>query len=369
MKAQDIQSLIDNNSLPFVLSKNAGKKWILSDNGNETKFDNLKQVEKFIKASITNVDTVKPEDKQGSNAVKIDTSKIVLFASTINAPIPSSVVDKEATAKLQSDSDSKNHQAIINQFKIDTTEKGKPCLPEELQTVANIKGNFKKLVDKLCLQFSIRGSRAVSVHHRDQLEQAKIEANDALRAQAKVIAAKLDDWKVESIAQDRYVEGKWPSASYFIDSYKCDGVFSRLDGAFDYEQDLIDNAIGKVRTQVQSALESVNAFIAGDAKKFRENSIVNVVESMTVLKESGIVTGDTIDQLIERIENVTTTFDAQAIRDAKTIVEKGVVVPTQGKRGRKATTVSQEDVETAQKLLDTATDPLAELAEQLEGLV
>jgi hypothetical protein len=371
MKATDIENTINTNNLPFALSKNSGKKWVLTntDDQSEIKFDNLAQVDKYLSARIGSGDTVKPEDKQGASAVKIDTSKIVLFASTVNAPIPSAVVDKTVTAKLQSKDDSKNHQAVINQFKIDLSDKGKPCLPEELQAVANIKSNFKKLIDKLCLQFSVRGNRAVSVHHRDQLEAAKIEANSALIAQAQIIAAKLDDWKEESIAQGRYVEGKWPSASYFIDSYRCDGCFSRLDGSFDYEQDLIENAIGKVKSEVQHALESVSAFINGDAKKFRENSIANVVEAVTVLKESGIVSGDTVDQLVERIEGVATEFDAQAIRDAKTIVEKGVVVPVQGKRGRKASPVTKEDVEAAQKLLDEATDPFAELAEELEGLV
>lgn len=369
--SNDIVNTINANNLPFTLSKNSGKRWVLSnaDDGSEIKFDNLAQVERFIESSITNNDgAVKPENKQGANAIRIDTSKIVLFASTLNAPIPSAVVDKKATQKLH-DEGFENHKGVIEQFKIDVTEKGEPCLPEELQAVANIKGNFKKTIDKLCLKFSVRGNRAVSVHHRDQLERAKIEANAALEKQAQIIAAKLDDWKAESIAQGRYVEGKWPSASYFVDSYRCDGCFSCLDGSFDYEKDLIQNAIGKVRNEVQSAIESVSAFIAGDAVKFRENSIVNVVEAVTVLKESGIVSGDTIDNLVERIENATTAFNSEAIREAKRIVDKGVVVPVKGKRGRKASPVTQEDVENAQKLLDAATDPFVQIAEELEGLV
>ena len=366
--SKDIVSFINSNALPFELSK-VGKKWVLTDNGVESRFDNLKQVQSFLDLQVAPSGDITPESKQGGDAVKIDTSKIVVFASTLNAPVPSSVVDKKATAKLSEDNDTANHKAIVAQLLIDVTEKGKPCLPEELRQVDAIKNKFKKLVDKYCLQFSVRGNRVVSVHHRDLLEQAKIEANDALKKQAQLIAAKLDDWKAESKAQNRYVEGKFPSASYFTDSYKCDGFFSRLDGAFDYESELVENQIAKVRENVTHAISAISDFLTGDKKKVRENSIANIAESFGVLKESGIVSGDVVDSLIQKAEEVVSSVDLEKIRKAKEQVEKGIVVPVQGKRGRKASPVTAEDIAESQKVLDTALDPLQDLASELEGLV
>lgn len=369
--SKDIESFINSNALPFELSKK-GKRWILTDqSGDESRFDNLKQVQSFLDLQIvSSTGDIQPEAKQGGDAVKIDTSKIVVFASTLNAPVPSSVIDKKATAKLSEDAKTVNHKAIVSQLLIDTNEKtGKPCLPEELKEVDSIKNKFKKLVDKYCLQFSVRGNRVVSVHHRDILEQAKIEANDALKKQADIIAAKLDDWKAESQAQNRYVEGKFPSASYFTDSYNCDGFFSRLDGAFDYESDLVENQLGKVRENVTHAIEAISDYLSGEKKKVRENSISNIAESFGVLKESGIVSGAVVDSLIQKAESVVSSVDLEKIRKAKEQVEKGVVVQVQGKRGRKANPVTEDDLKESQKVLDGALDPLQDLASELEGLV
>ena len=368
---KDITAFINSNALPFELSKK-GKRWILTDqSGDESRFDNLKQVQSFLDLQIvSSTGDIQPEAKQGGDAVKIDTSKIVVFASTLNAPVPSSVIDKKATAKLSEDAKTVNHKAIVSQLLIDTNEKtGKPCLPEELKEVDSIKNKFKKLVDKYCLQFSVRGNRVVSVHHRDILEQAKIEANDALKKQADIIAAKLDDWKAESQAQNRYVEGKFPSASYFTDSYNCDGFFSRLDGAFDYESDLVENQLGKVRENVTHAIEAISDYLSGEKKKVRENSISNIAESFGVLKESGIVSGAVVDSLIQKAESVVSSVDLEKIRKAKEQVEKGVVVQVQGKRGRKANPVTEDDLKESQKVLDGALDPLQDLASELEGLV
>jgi hypothetical protein len=372
MKATDIENTININNLPFALSKNSGKKWVLTntDDQSEIKFDNLAQVDKYLGARIGNSDTVKPEDKLGADAIKMDTSKLVFYNASLNAPIPSAVVDKEATEKLRREDPHKaTHIVTVRPFHFETNERGNPCLPEELREVDAIKAEYNRIVDKYCLQFSFRGDRAVSVHHRDILEKARIETHNKLVKCSEVIAAKLDDWKAQSEAKGMCVFDKWPSADYFIGQYNCKGYFTRIDGEFDHSEQVIETAIKKVKSQVQHALESVSAFINGDAKKFRENSIANVVEAVTVLKESGIVSGDTVDQLVERIENVATDFDAEAIRNAKKTIEKGVVVPVQGKRGRKAVPITKEDVETAQKLLDSATDPFAELAEELEGLV
>jgi len=312
--SKDIVSFINSNALSFELSK-VGKKWVLTDTNGESRFENLTQVQSFLDLQVVPSTGIKPESKQGGDAVKIDTSKIVVFSSTLNAPVPSSVIDKNATAKLSENSDTVNHKAIVSQLLIDINEKsGKPCLPEELREVDSIKNKFKKLVDKYCLQFSVRGNRVVSVHHRDLLEQAKIKANDALRKQADIIAAKLDDWKAESQAQKRYVEGKFPSASYFTDSYKCDGFFSRLDGAFDYESELVENQIAKVRENVTHAISAISDFLNGEKKKVRENSIANIAESFGVLKESGIVSGDVVDSLIQKAELVVSSIDLEKIR-------------------------------------------------------
>lgn len=367
----DIESFMNSNNLPFGLSK-VGKRWILTDaSGEQSRFDNLKQVKSFLDQSVaSSTGDIKPENKQGSDAVKIDTSKIVVFASTLNAPVPSSVIDKEATTKLSSKSDTANHKAIVSQLMIDVNENtGKPCLPEELREVEAIKNKFKRLVDKYCLQFSVRGNRVVSVHHRDILDQAKAEANDSLRKQAQVIAAKLEDWEAESKAQNRYVEGKFPTAAYFTGTYKCDGFFSRLDGAFDYESELVENQINKVREDVTRAIESISDYLNGDKKKVREGSVSNIAESFGVLKESGIVSGKVIDALIEKAENVVSSINLEEIRNAKERVNKGVVVPVQGKRGRKATPVTKEDIEESRKVLNTALEPLLDLNKELEGLV
>lgn len=372
LTSKDIAAFINSNALPFELSK-VGKRWIVTNTiqGEDYKFDNLKQVNNWllIQSKSFNQDGIAPESKQGGDAIKIDSTKLVFIDRLMEAPVPSSTIDKKATAKLAEDISTINHTAIVAQLKIDTNEKGKACLPEELRKVSNIKHSFDKLIEKYCLAFSYRGKRAVSVHHRDLIENAIKETHDALTKQAQLIVAKLDDWKEESIAQGRYVEGKFPTAAYFTNTYRCEGFFTAVSGAFDYEHELVESQINKVKNDVNHAINAISDFLTNDKKKVRENSISNIAESFGVLKESGLVTGAAVERLIEKAEAVVSSVDLEKVRNAQKAIEKGIVTPVQGKRGRKATPVTADDIKEFQKVVDTALDPLQDLASELEGLV
>jgi hypothetical protein len=240
-------------------------------------------------------------------------------------------------------------------------------LPEELNEVQAIKTKYNTVLNKYCLQYEIQGNRVVSVHHVDKVKEAINEANDSLQKVLAEIIAKLPDWKEESKKLGHYIDGKFPSVNYFKDSYKVCADFLRLGDSFAFEDDIKRNAFGNIRSDLESFLESVTAYLADDAKKFRDSHFANMSESLEVIKASGVVSGEKVEKLIKIAENAIETVKPQAIREAKQKLDKGVVVAT-AKRGRKPAEVSTDDLKNCEAYLDTALDPLKALAEELEGL-
>lgn len=362
----DIENLINTNSLGYNL-KQVGTIWVINNGLGDLKFDTLEQVKTFLNEEIADRATMY---EQGEESVKLDTSKLVIFNSTLNAPIPSERTDKART-KVYQESESNEHAKVkIDQLKIIPTvsKSGRVTynLPEELSEVGNIKNDFKKVVSKYCLPFSIRASRVLSVHHRDKVEEAKAVCNDRLRRQANLIASKLDDWKSEAKALGTFIsDSSWPSKAYFTSSYTCDGVFSKIDGKFDYDAEVSDRAMNSVRETVNDAISSVTEYLNGTAKQFRENSFKNITEKVGVLKDGGLIADKTFNELIDRIQTFADDFDSSALRDAKKRLDRGVVPVT----GRRKTAITEDDLSEDLKFVSTALDPLKDLADELEGLI
>ena len=375
IKAVDVQTLIDDVNLNLTLSKE-GKKWVLDGR----KFDNLKQVVSYINglsAIAQSGSVVDKTAKQGEDGIQMNPDSIVVLQQTFKAPIPSQTKDKKATEDYQSDGGFgtvvKNQLAIVPKVKKADGSKvlrnGDQVytLPEELNEVQAIKTKYNSVLNKYCLQYEIQGNRVVSVHHIDKVKEAINEANDALQKVLAEIIAKLPDWKEESKKLGHYIDGKFPSVNYFKDSYKVCADFLRLGDSFAFEDDIKRNAFGNIKSDLESFLESVTAYLSDDAKKFRDSHFANMSDSLAVIKESGVVSGEKVEKLIEIAEKAISEVNPSAIREAKQKLDKGGVVAT-AKRGRKPSEVSQDDLEECNKYLDTALDPLKELAEELEGI-
>lgn len=374
IKAVDVQAIIDNSNLNLTLSKE-GKKWVLDNR----KFDNLKQVISYVNGLSTIAQSGSVVDKtakQGEDGIQMNPDSIVVLQQTFKAPIPSQTKDKKATEDYQSDGSFgtvvKNQLAIIPKVTgggVNVIKNGKQVytLPEELNEVQSIKTKYNTVLNKYCLQYEIQGNRVVSVHHVDKVKEAINEANDALQKVLAEIVAKLPDWKEESKKLGHYIDGKFPSVNYFKDSYKVCADFLRLGDSFAFEDDIKRNAFSNIKNDLESFLDSVTAYLADDAKKFRDSHFANMSDSLAVIKESGVVSGEKVEKLIAIAEKAIEEVNPAAIREAKQKLDKGVVVAT-AKRGRKPTEVSQDDLTNCEKYLDTALDPLKALAEKLEGL-
>ena len=368
IKSQDIVSLINDNALSVELTKK-GKGWEIDGRS----FANLKQVLSFVNGLCSikkSGQAVEKTAKQGEDGIKLNPASIVVLQQTFKAPIPSHTKDKKATAEYQEDGGFgavvKNQLAIVPK----TNRKGELVysLPEELNEVQAIKNAYAKVLDKYCLQYEIQGNRVVSVHHVERVKEAINEANDALQKLLVEILAKLDDWKEESKRIGHYIDGKFPSESYFRDSYKVCADFLRLGDSFAFEDDVKRNAFDNIKRDLESFVESVTAYLNEDAKKFRDAHFANLSESLAVLKESGVIEGEAVSKLIEVAERAISSVNPAAIRVAKQKIGKGVVSPSTNKRGRKPEPVTADEIEDCKKYLDTALDPLKELSEALEGL-
>jgi hypothetical protein len=353
IKAQDIVNLINDNALNVELEKK-GKGWEIDGR----KFANLTQVLSFVNSLCSiknNGNAVEKTAKQGEDGIKLNPASIVVLQQTFKAPIPSQTKDKKATSEYQADGGFgtvvKNQLAIVPKTKADgslvTDSQGNQVytLPEELNEVQAIKNNYAKVLDKYCLQYEIQGNRVVSVHHVDKVKEAINEANDALQKVLAEILAKLPDWKEESKRIGHYIDGKFPSASYFRDSYKVCADFLRLGDSFAFEDDIKRNAFSNIRKDLESFVSSVTAYLNEDSKKFRDSYFKNMSESLAVLKESGVVEGEAVERLIEVAEKAISEVNPVAIREAKQKIDKGVVTPSSNKRGRKPEAVSADDIE------------------------
>lgn len=359
LKAVDIEKQINASGLGLELSKE-GKKWVLDNR----KFDNLRQVQSYISGLIAinnNSKTIEKTAHQGENAISINKDAIVVLQQSFKAPIPSAIKDKKATADYQEDGGFGT--VIKNQLAI---ENGK--LPSELNQVISIRADYAKQLDKYCLPYSIQGNRVVSIHHVAKVKSIIAETNDKLQKVLIEILAKLDDWRDESKAQGLYIDGKFPTVDYFTSKYKVISDFLKLGETFAFEDEITVNAFGNAKKHLSEFVNAVSEYLSGDKKKFRNNNLTNLAESIGILKESGILSGDDAQRVFEIAEKAITETNPEAIRSAKEKVDKGVVVPSKAGRGRKATPVTQEEIEDCQKYLDSALDPLKELVAELEGI-
>lgn len=377
IKAQDIVSLINDNALNVELTKK-GKGWEVDGRS----FANLSQVLSFVNGLCSikkSGQAVEKTAKQGEDGIKLNPASIVVLQQTFKAPIPSQTKDKNATADYQADGGFgtvvKNQLAIVPKVSkkdgsLVTDKAGNQVfiLPEELNEVQAIKNVYAKVLDKYCLQYEIQGNRVVSVHHVERVKEAINEANDSLQKLLVEILAKLPDWKEESKRIGHYIDGKFPSVSYFRDSYKVCADFLRLGDSFAFEDDIKRNAFGNIRKDLESFVESVTAYLNEDSKKFRDSHFKNLSESLAVLKESGVIEGEAVERLVSVAENAISSVNPAAIREAKQKIDKGVVSASTNKRGRKPEAITADDIANCEKYIDTALDPLNELSEALEGL-
>jgi hypothetical protein len=350
---QTVKAFISDKGFDWELKISVqGNKWLLDGKV----FDNLKQVVSYTDAEYKRINplgTIRPElGKQGGDAIKFDTTKLVVFKSQLRSPRPSKVKDPVASEQLKRSTGSDAYDAVTDMLR-DENNKVYP----ELKEVQSIRTEWSSFIDKYALKFQFNSDRIVSIHHRDIIESKVSEINDKLAKAKNAIVAKLDDWKLVAQAKGNYVAEKFPSPRYF-DGYGVIHYFSQIDESFDFKDEIAENAVEKIREDVSNAIKSISDYLAGDKKKFRDTSIKNIAESVGVLKESGMVADDTFNNLLDRIETAAGELNAPAIREAKNKVKDGV-----------SSKVGAGDIENCQKYLDDVLDPIKELAEELDGLI
>lgn len=348
---QNVKDLISSKGFDWELTA-VGHKWSLDGK----MFDNLSQVHKYVEAEhkrVNPLNTIRPElHKQGGDAIKFDTTKLVVFKSELRSPRPSKVKDPLASQQLKQSTGSDAYDAVTDMLR-DENNRVYP----ELKEVQVIRNEWTSFVDKYALRFQFNSDRVVSIHHRDIIESKISEINDKLAKAKNAIVAKLDDWKLIAQAKGNYVSEKFPSARYF-DGYGIKHYFSQIDDSFDFKDEIAENAVEKIRDDVTNAIKSISDYLCGDKKKFRDVSIQNIAESVGVLKDSGMVADETFNNLLDRIELAVGNLNAGAIREAKKKITTGV-----------NRNVSADDIEKCQEYIDTALDPIKELSEELEGLI
>jgi len=370
----EIANHINNNVLPFQIEKTRGKVYKLTNttNNNEVTFKTVSQVVNFLESETerlkSKTPTIKPQDKQGAEALKIDPTKLIAVMANLKAPVPSKVKDKKRSEKYSKKEGGDDWEIITKMIR---DEEGKR--PQEIKEVQNIRTRFKNILDKYCLNISINGCRVVSVHHRNGIKTELAKLNDELHQQANVIKAKLGEWKELAIKKGSYIEEKWPSEDYFS-YYGVRSMFCPIDDSFDFKDEVSENAVEKIRSKISDFVESLSSYFQGEKtekgnyKRINEKSISNLCESAQILLESGIISDEKFNGLCQKIVDSSIGFKSDSVRAAKEKLDKGIVVQNMGK-GRKSTPVNQQELDECKEFLEETIKPFQTIAEELEGLI
>lgn len=378
MKIKTIEEL-NNSQSDYVATRIASKKVEVKEvaTGETHEFTTVRQCVEFVQieqARNTPV-TVSIEEKQGSDAVKVDTAKLVLFSSQIRSPRPSTVKSPEATKQLRALGKKTDAMDAVVKMLAYTGSDGKDKNRPELVAVGTIRDEWKKFLDDRSLNISMNGQKVISVHHIAEVLQFAEEINDKLAKQASIIQAKLDDWKQEAIASGRYVDGKWPSKAYF-EGYGIKTRVSRFDESMDYPDEIgevREEAVGKLNEAINTTVTALNNFFGtGDkpARSFKDASIEQLYHCAETMREGGFVESEKFSELAEKISEFAKDFDADEVRKIHKRVSNGVKVakPKEG-RGRRAIPYTQDDLDADKKKLNEVCDPLKDIKQELEGLI
>jgi len=376
--SQKIKTLVDLQSFAgsnYSVERNASKKLVLTDKltSSESVFNNIAQVVTYLeleKARATPV-TLNPElTKQGGDALKVDTGKLLLFSSQIKSPRPSTVKSPDATAQLKKLAGKDAYDAVVKMLCY-TGDDGKDKNRPELVAVGTIRDEWKKFLDDHSLNISMNGAKVVSVHHVDKIVQFADEINDKLAKQASIIQAMLPEWKQDAIASGRYVDGKFPDASYF-EGYGIKHRFAKFGEDFDYSDEVSEvreSAVNKLSEAISTTVNALDECLSGPKRSFKEASIANLYHSAEALKENGFIDCDKFESLCDKVASFAKDFDSDGVRASQKKIKTGVKVPkTQGK-GRRCIPVTQNDLDAEKKKLETVCDPLRDLQNELDGLI
>lgn len=356
MKQQKITFNEIKDRHPSLDIKKLGKGYQV----NGHKCANLDELQKAVKDidKKLGVPTVRVPQTEG---VRIDPEKVVLIKTHLAAPIPSKRVDKERTKTLNESLGSDDWSAVCEMLRDPKTDKKK--LHPELQEVKSIRNEWRAFLEKLCIPVSDSGCRVVSNSLIQPIREKAAEVNDRLQAQAKVIIGKLPEWKEIARKRHSLIEEKWPDAAYFSAYSLTVRTLFYGDGNEDLYEEISDNTIEKVREPLNHLVSALSGYISGDSKKFRVNSVENIIAHAKAVSDSGLVSDKGLQKLIDAVIEKAEGFNAEAVREAKNKLDKGVVDPKLFKgRGRKPNGVGQSELDDCKKFLDNQVKTFDELA-------
>lgn len=373
-KIKTLVELVEFAGSTLTVEK-VGRVYEITDKLTKVKqaFVNISQCVTYIeleKARNAPIEIQPETEKQGGDALKVDTSKLVIFSSQVSSPRPSAVKSKEATAQLRKLAGKDAYDAVVDQLKYIDGE-GKLKTREELKAVSTIRDEWKKFIDERALNISMNGAKVVSIHFVDEIKAKVAEVNDKLAKQASVIQAKLNDWKDDAIANGRFVDGKFPSADYFS-GYGIKTRFALFGDDFDYSEEaneIKENAVSRLTESITSTIDALQKFFNGDTKSFKDASLVNLYDCANTLKESGFIESEKFVTLCDKVSEFAKDFDTDGARKSQKKISDGVKAPRTEGRGRKVMPVTSEDIDKEKAKRDALCDPLADLAGELQGLI
>ncbi len=302
-------------------------------------------------------------------ATKKTTSKVVsqrnavLFQKEIHVPTNSVRISKTATEKWKGQG-GKGCQRVTQRIKMKDPDQNK-----DWDCIANAKTWKNKLavvINRYTLDLSFRGANLVSVHlletFREKLKELEIELEE--------IKSDFITTLPQMIENDRQYFGDdfdpnlYPTEAE-IQGYGVRKGFSKLSTDLFPEEssELLDTAerekTSRLVNQFAEFTSSICKYIDGEANRFKEASIENVITEAEVLKQMdlGHENQEKFVEVCDKVISLVNQVNAPAIREAKQKLEKA---------SPEADT--KETREFLEKQNDTLNESLAELEKECKGL-
>lgn len=316
------------------------------------------------------------DNKQGSDAVRINPDKIVLVTAQFQAKTPASRRNAEVTAKLK-ESEGDNFEAITK-LMCDSDGRVYP----EIKAVTALRNAFRNALAKLSIDFSFRGQSAISVHNMAKVKEIKDKfACELADLQADIIS-KLPTWRQEYLANNPMAnENDFPTEDYFA-NYKIILGFSRLEketetyDASEILEDIHDSAREQIAGRILAIKERLESVINPDNPNGRATSlpqarvIEGIRDDIIQLQESEIFEGQGFENTCKAMLEILNRFSVEGIKAARKAIDKGVIDPAQhtGKRGKAPKAVTQEDIDKEEKFIQSQVDDIEDLTHLVNNL-
>lgn len=332
----------------------------MSTKNNTSKVVVKKKVAKKVVKSAT--------PKAPSQKVKINTSNAICVLPKTFSPTSNIRRHTGVTREIQ---ESHKTDVLEANVKILRNEKGK--LYPELQAFVTLKNKLKVLIEKYCLDVSLRGGRITSIHLVKELETEIAKLNGEFEKQAQICVSKLGEW-IE--ADKKKLNGSfdlslYPDKAYFEKYGVSIAKFPLSSEMVDFSNDELIQSANKERYHrlfdtVSGTFEAITSYINGDKNRFTEKGIEATLEEMEMLKRNNVIDDEEFNKLVDSMKESINQIDTSKIRDSKSVIEKGIVKPSNGGRGRPRHAVTQETIDKNQSYLNTEKEKFNTTVSNLE---